>query len=289
MPRKPLLTDAIALISREIPPQKPHISHSQLSMYWRCPEQYRRRYMEGERIPPGIAMMTGSAVHKGIETNFRRKIETHEDLPAAEIKDAAVAAFSDGLADEYALTEEEETIGRGIVVGDAIDQVTALAGLHATDQAPEYQPTEVEHATRIVFQDAPVDLLAITDLRDDRHRVTDFKTAARRKPEGEVHSSVQLTIYAAAFWVDHGTPPMAVHLDTLVKTKTPKRQLLTSTRDMSHIEVLVRRINVTLAAIQAGAFTPCPPDAWQCSDRWCGYFRTCPYVNSEPQRKETDA
>lgn len=268
-------------------PPKPHISHSQLSMFWRCPEQYRRRYMEQERIPPGIAMMTGSAVHKGIETNFKRKIETHEDLPANQIVESSVAAWNDGLKGGYALSEEEEGFGRQHVLAEAIDQIAKLATLHATNQAPEYQPTEVERTTRIVFPDAPVDLLAITDLRDDQRRVTDFKTAARSKPAAEVHTSVQLTIYAAAYWVDHGIPPSAVHLDTLVKTKTPKRQLLTSTRDVSHIAVLVRRINATLAAIRSGAFTPCPPDAWQCSDRWCGYFRTCPYVNSDAQRKET--
>ena len=268
---------------------KRHISHSQLSMFWRCPEQFRRRYLENERIPPGVAMMTGSAVHKGIETNFKRKIETHEDLPATQIIDAAIAGFEDGLKDGYVLSEEEASAGREKVFGIAVDQVANLAGLHAEAQAPEYQPTEVEHTTRIVFPDAPVDLLAITDLRDDRRRVTDFKTGARSKSVTEADRSVQLTIYAAAYWVDHGVPPAAVHLDTLVKTKTPKRQLLTSTRNRSHIEVLVRRINATLAAINAGSFPPCPPDAWQCSDRWCGYFRSCPYVNSERAEKGDQA
>jgi hypothetical protein len=257
-------------------------------MYWRCPEQYRRRYQEHERIPPGVAIMTGSAVHKGAEINFKQKIETHEDLPQTDIVDAACEAFEDGLKAGYTFSEEEVSIGREKVFGLAIDQVSDLAELHAAEQAPDYQPTEVEHTTRIVFPDAPVDLLAVTDLRDDQRHVVDFKTAAKRKSAAEVDRSIQLSIYAAAYWVDHGVPPAAVYLDTLVKTKTPKRQLLWSTRDESHIKVLVRRINVTLAAIELGVFTPCPPDAWQCSDKWCGYWRTCPYVNSEPQRKETD-
>jgi hypothetical protein len=255
-------------------------------MFWRCPEQYRRRYIEQEVVPPGIAMLTGSAVHAGIEHNFERKIETREDLPARQIVEASVAAFRERVKAGYSLTEEEDAVGRTKVLGEAVDQTAALAGLHATEQAPEYQPTEVEHTTRIVFPAAPVDLLAITDLRDDAGRVTDFKTAKRSPPAADVERSVQLTIYAAAYWVDHGRPPSSVRLDTLVKTKKPKRQLLTSRREEGHIAVLVRRINATLAAIQAGSFTPCPPDAWQCSDKWCGYFRTCPYVNAEPQRKE---
>jgi hypothetical protein len=257
-------------------------------MYWRCPEQYRRRYIEGERIPPGIAMMTGTAVHKGIEHNFRRKIETHEDLPGARIAEAAVAGFEQATKDGYTLTKEEDKIGRARVLGTAIEQTVALAHLHAEEQAPDYQPVEVEQATRMIFPTAAADLLAITDLRDDQGRVTDFKTSAKSKPGAEVDYSMQLTIYAAAYWVDRGIPPVEVRLDTLVKTKKPKRQLLRSTRGKADIEVLIGRINITLKAMQSGNFPPCPPDAWQCSDRWCGYFRTCPYVNSEPQRKETE-
>ena len=260
---------------------KPHISNSQLSMYWRCPEQYRRRYMEKEILPPGIALLTGSAIHAGAETNFRQKIETHKDLPASDIVDAAVAGFDAGTTGGYALSDEEATRGAVAVLADAKDQIAGLAQVHADQQAPDYQPVTVEHKTRIVLPKASRDLLAITDLRDDKARVVDIKTAARRKPQSEVDGSIQLTIYAAAYQVDCGQPPSEVRLDTLVKTKKVGRQVLSSTRDRTDFQVLANRINATLAAIEAANFPPCSPDAWQCSARWCGYYRTCPYVNSE--------
>lgn len=260
---------------------KPHISNSQLQMYWRCAEQYRRRYMEGEILPPGIALLTGSALHRGAETNFSQKIESHMDLPAAQIIEASVVAFDEQTKGGYALSEDETMRGPDIVLGEAKDQTAALAKVHAQQQAPDYQPVAVEHRTRIVMPKASRDLVAITDLRDDQRRVTDIKTGARRKPQSEVNESVQLTIYAAAYTVDCGEPPAEVRLDTLVKTKTPGRQVLSSHRTLADFEVLANRINATLAAIEAGNFPPCAPDSWQCSDRWCGFWRSCPYVNSE--------
>jgi hypothetical protein len=48
-------------------------------MFQRCGEQYRRRYLENEIIPPGISARIGSGVHKAAEINFRAKIQTGED------------------------------------------------------------------------------------------------------------------------------------------------------------------------------------------------------------------
>lgn len=41
-----------------------YLSVSQLDTFTRCGEQFRRRFMEGECIPPGIAARIGSGVHK---------------------------------------------------------------------------------------------------------------------------------------------------------------------------------------------------------------------------------
>lgn len=261
--------------------EKPHISHSQLDMFWRCPEQYRRRYLEKEVIPPGIALMQGTGLHRAAETNFRQKIETHTDLPAKQIVEIAAAAFVDAQAGGYVLTDDECSVGAEKSLGQAKDKLVQMVELHAAEQAPDYQPVSVEHSTRIIFPNATHDLLAITDLRDDRRRVTDFKTAAKKKPEGEVHSSMQLTIYAAAFQLDTGEPPSEVRLDVVTKTKQPARQVLRSERTRADFVALVNRVNVTLAAINAGHFPPASPGHWCCSPKWCGYWSTCPYVNHE--------
>jgi hypothetical protein len=236
--------------------------------------------MEGEKIPPGVALMLGKAFHKGAETNLRQKIESHEDLPAKEIVDIAVAAFDTETAGGFELTGDESLIGASKVLGEAKDLTAKLAYLHATEQAPDYQPVAVEHMTRIVLPNATHDLLAVTDVRTEQG-VTDFKTAARSMPQTAVEDSTQLTIYAAAFQVDTGRMPEEVRLDVAIKTKKPKRQVLRSRRDERDLQVLVNRVNEFLRTIEAGIFLPAPVGSWQCSPRWCGFHPTCRFVNSE--------
>lgn len=258
---------------------KPYISSSRMETFWRCGEQYRRRYEENEIIPPGIALLVGSGVHTGAETNFRQKIETHVDLPIDDVIDAAIAGFESRIhRDSFELTAEEQSRGAKRVIAEATDQVAAMAEILAVEVVPDYQPIAVEVATLIELPGTH-DLLTITDLRDDQGRVTDFKTAGRKKNQHEVDSSMQLTAYAAAYRKDHGNDPAEVRLDTLLKTKRVDRQLLVSRRDESDYEVLGNRIDSTLAAINAGIFTPTSPTNWQCSERWCGYARTCPFFS----------
>lgn len=259
---------------------KPHMSSSRLETFWRCGEQYRRRYEERHIIPPGIVLLVGTGVHVGAETNFRQKIESHVDLPIDDVIDAAVAGFETRLRKEsFELTTEEQSIGARRVIADATDQVAAMAEILAIEVAPDYQPIDVEVATLIELPTTSHDLLTVTDLRDDQSRVTDFKTAGRKKNQQEADSSIQLTAYAAAYRADKGEDPKEVRLDTLLKTKRVDRQLLVSHRDESDYEVLANRIDATLAAINAGIFTPTSPTNWQCSERWCGYARTCPFFS----------
>lgn len=265
---------------------KPHSSASQLLMYAKCPEQYRRRYIEKEVIPPGMALLTGTGVHCGAEENFSQKIESHEDLPADDIVAAAVAGFeSRAEGGGYSLTADEASRGAGVVVGAAKDMTATLAKLHAETQAPDYQPKAVEHTTRIVFPDSPRDMLAITDLRDDSGCVIDVKTAARKPSQSDVDKSTQLTIYAAAYHVDEGEPPANVCIDALTKTKTPARHRINSTRTVRDYHTMIARFTETHRAIDAGYFPPGTPDGWWCCGKWCGYARTCKYYN--PEREDS--
>jgi hypothetical protein len=275
-------------IEPEVLKEKPHLSPTQLNMISMCPEQYRRRYIEGEILPPGIAMMKGSALHKGAEVNMRQKLASGVDLPAVQIVEAAVAGFEGAIHGSYALSDEEASRGAGIVLGEAKDAIVRMAQCHATEQAPEYQPVMVEEKVRIVLP-GPRDLLGIIDLADTRDVVTDFKTAARKKQESEADTSLQLSTYAAAFETKMGRPPAEVRLDVVVQTKkgNTSRQLLRSERGPADNIALANRINTVARLIESGIFIPAPVGAWNCSQKWCGYWRTCPYVNSERAALQT--
>lgn len=261
--------------------ERKHLSATQLDMYCRCPESYRRRYIEGEVIPPGIALAKGKGLHAGAETNMRQKIASFEDLPASDIVDASVAAFEAEIAGGIALDSAEASIGASIVVAAAKDAVAEMAQVHADEQAPEYQPILVEETVRFELP-GPRDLLGIIDLATDDGKVVDFKTARRKKKQGDADDSVQLSIYAAAYERKTGTPPDRVRLDVLVQgSKGITRQVLDSSRGAADMDALANRINVISSAIESGIFPPAPPGAWNCSRRWCGFFDSCIYVNSE--------
>lgn len=260
---------------------RPHLSASQLDSYCRCPEAYRRRYLEGDKIPPAIAMLRGTATHKAAAENFKQKIETREDLPASDFVDIAVSSFDGELSRGFSLDPDEESVGPEKVTGDARDEVADLAKFHIRHQAPDYQPVLVEERIRLALPGSR-DLLGVIDLADDQCRVVDFKTSSKRKSQPEVDSSPQLTVYAAAYHAHQGHAPQSVSLDVTVSgAKGVTRQVLSSTRGAEDFAVLARRIDVISKSIDAGSFPPATPGAWWCSPKMCGYWRTCPYVNSE--------
>ena len=266
--------------------KKAHLSASQVDMFCRCPEAYRRRYIEGEIIPPGFAMLKGTGVHAGAEENFRQKISSHEDLPIVDIVDAAVAGFEGAVAGGYAMTEDEESRGSKTVIEEVVADVVEMATLHGEEQAPDYQPVQVEEYVRIELPNHSRDIVGVIDLVDDQDRVVDFKTAGKKKSQGAADNSTQLTIYAAAHKSATGRDASEVRLDTVVRTKTKtSRSVVTSTRDDADFGALANRINAVTGSIDAGTFTPAVPGSWWCGPKWCGYWDTCPFVNSERKEK----
>lgn len=252
--------------------QKPYLSPSQIETYLRCGEAYRRRYVEGERIPPGIVAVQGTGVHAGAEVNFRQKILTGSDLPVRDIIDASVDGFDRQLKEGWTVDPE------GPSVGDARDQLASLATVLAKEVCPEYQPTHVEQTVRIELPGA-YDMLGVVDLAADG-KVIDFKTTAKTMSQSQVDKSPQITFYAAAHRILTGSIAEEVVIENLVKTKKPKRVRIASTRDKRDFAALAARINAVSAGIQAGVFVPAEQGSWMCSQRWCGYYESCPYVNA---------
>lgn len=265
--------------------ERPHLSPSSINLYSKCGEAFRRRYIEKDIIPPGIAMLRGSGVHSGIEVNFRQKIDSHEDMPADEIVDAAIDGMDARIfKDGYSLTEDEASVGAAKTVGQLRDKVVTLARFHAKEQAPDYQPIAVEERVTIPAPSATHDLMGIIDMVDETGIVSDFKTAKKKKTQDDVDTDIALTFYAAAaklLFGDHPAMAREVRLDIILDQKTTKRQVITSDRGPADMQVLINRFNSTLSGVAAGTFAPATPGAWWCSPKWCGYWRTCPYVNSE--------
>ena len=266
--------------------KKPHASPSQLGLYFKCGEAYRRRYIEKERRPPGFAMLRGRGVHAAAEHNFRQKVDSHVDLSRAEIIDAGVAGFEIGLETEgVALSDDEAAVGMTLVKADTKDQVARMSAAHADQQAPEYQPIIVEQTIRIELPRASRDLLGVVDViveGEASPKVVDFKTAKARKNAADLNADVALTFYAGAASALLKQPISDVRLDILLDQKRGvQRQVIDEKRTTADFGVLSHRMNAFLSGVDAGVFPPAPPGAWWCSPKWCGFWNDCPYINSE--------
>jgi hypothetical protein len=262
--------------------ERPYVSYSQLALFERCGEAFRRRYIEREKIPPGVAAIRGRAVHGAAELNHRQKIASGVDLPLGDLVDAAATAFDASRAEGgVLLTPEEASIGEANVLGRAKDRAVKLTGLYAHSVAPTIQPALVEERVRIMLPDAPVDLLGILDVATVDRRVKDLKTAARSKTQAEADQSLQLSLYGLAYRAHTGQDAAGLDMEVLVDTSPPKHQRLSTTRRRSDYLVLVARLNAFLRARDAGIFPPAELSSWGCNERWCGYWRSCVYVNRE--------
>lgn len=259
---------------------KPYISPSQLSLYTKCSEAYRRRYLEKDVIPPGVAALRGTSVHKGAEANYDQKLHTRRDLKPEHVAEITAATFERTIKyEDVWLNPEEQGIGKSKVLGEAKDMATRLATLFGKEVAPKYMPKHVELEHRIVLPKSSHDLLGRIDLVTDGGVIQDLKTRSKRSNPEDIHRDPQLTFYALTYQNKFGEPPKALVIDELVDTKEPSVQSVTTDRNQEDYDALVNRINAVVKGVKAGVFTPAPAGAWYCSKKWCGYYSTCRLVS----------
>ena len=261
--------------------RKPQLHPSQMNMLFKCGEQFRRRYIENEIIPPNMALIVGSGTHRSQEKDLISKVETGQLLDVEEIDSIATDYIKGEFQNGITLTDEEKEIGIKKVKGQAIDTAVKMARLHHKELAPIIEPKSVDHIERrllVKMPNHPFDLAGTLDIQEKDDTVRDTKTSKRSPAKGDADKSFQLTFYALALLIIDGKLPPKMTLDFLVKIKTPKVVVQPTVRTMDHIKVGLRRIETAMKIIENEMWTPADPTSWICSRDWCGYFQTCPYA-----------
>lgn len=257
------------------------ISPSRVLTYTRCGEQDRRRNVERDIIPPGVAVLKGTGLHKAAEVNFKQKVETREDLPKRQIIEAAVDTFNERVTvDGLNLSQEELTVGRDKVIDEAQKSVKKMAELFAEDVAPRYQPKEVEQKSVVQVPNTNIDIVGVVDLLDESDVIVDIKTSRELKKQDEADHSLQLTSYALSHWARTGKPAVDLRMEVVVDSSVPTVQTLQTSRTEEDFEAYLRMVETVARGIEARIFPPAygVQGAWWCSPRFCGYWSTCPYV-----------
>lgn len=275
-------------------------SFSQLNMYLKCGEQYRRRYVLGQRLPPLSSAIRGQAQDAAQNLDLGRKIESDELAPEEEVIETAVDTVVKGFADEVRLTEEERSSGRKKIAGEITDLAIRSSKLHHRGVAPSINPTATQMELVYRVPSVEHEVVSWADVVEADGTLRDTKTGTK-KPDAEAALlSDQLTMYSMGYRATTGKHSPRQVLDHLVMRKAaPKKQApgdpvklvhaegpdgayeleVTNTPD-DHARVALR-MQEAAAAIDAGYFPPSLSKAdggWWCSLEWCGYYQTCPYV-----------
>ena len=258
---------------------KAHLSPSQVTMFRKCGEQYRLRYVEDLVLPPAAAMHSGSAVHEAAAARHLQRQEADTEMARSEVVDRAVAAFDHRVEEDgVELRGEDELRGKDVVLGEARDTTAGLAGGFADQVAPRVlHPLAVEERLTVMVPALGVELLGIIDLayQDDELGlvIEDLKTGKKAKSQADADGSDQLSWYALSWLATHGELPGAVALRSLSLLKRgPSSAHLVSRRTQTDVQQCLSAITETARAISAGAFPPSPEGAWWCGPQWCGYW-----------------
>ena len=258
------------------------VSPSQVATFSRCPEQWRRRYLENEKIPPGIAAHVGGGVHAGAEINHVQKIDSGVDLPEGDVLDAARDGYVQRVERVGVYLTREERSAAERLLGEGQDRTVRLARAYCREVAPRLQPATVEQ--HLVIDPSELDGIAVQgylDLTTTDDRIVDIKTSAKAWSPSRPDEEIQPTVYWRLYEATTGRAPRSFRYEVIVGTKKREyRQdddFLTTTRDDSDWQAFLRRVQTMARMVRAGAFPPAPTGSWQCNPKWCGYYTTCPY------------
>lgn len=244
---------------------KQYISPTQLNMYLRCPAQYKFRYIDNIILPPKSALTKGKAVHKGIEHNYKQKIDSLQDIKLSEVQEVVAAEFETAAMETEWEPDEKP--------GKIKDETISLATLYHNEVAPIVQPVLVEEEVLVPLSNE-YKLRGFIDVLDSNGYIRDTKTAKRTPSADEALKSLQLTAYSLAHRHEMGMPEKGVKLDYLVQTKEPKVVTLDAVRTQADINRFLAITNSVIHAIENQVFYP-NQNNFMCSEKTCGYWKLC--------------
>lgn len=253
------------------------LSATQYEMWQDCEVQWYRRYGRGEKIPPGIAMLTGNALHAASAINFRTKVETGEDQPLDTLQDAARDAYVHAVVSSGVFIPMDQRPGATLAIARGQDQAVALVSPFRWEFAPQIAPVLVEQRIVLTVSELP-QIVCYPDTYTSGGRLCEQKTAARAWPQARADASVQATLYREAVRVATGSYPRIISIDQFIKGERPRYEVTATVRTTDDFRVLCTKLAIMCQRITAGVFKPANPEHFKCSPRYCGYWYTCEYI-----------
>jgi len=239
----------------------PHLSHSRVSKYLLCPEQYRLHYVENLR--PRVAdasLVFGQIVHQALNFLFRTGKDPLRFFQQA-WDDLKTVDLNYGERESW---EKLRSIGAALSEKFIREEFPKLGTVRAS-----------EKPFTLTITNLGVPFVGVIDLVSDldgKVTVTDFKTAASAYQEHEAALSDQLTAYQLA----EPTAEQSV-LCVFTKTKTPQIEWHKTSRHPEQLGEYLAKVEYVGGEITAGRFYKRP-------GRWCSYCDYLPVCMGDQQK-----
>lgn len=284
------------------------LSASSFGTFARCPEQWRRRYLKGEKMPPSASAVVGNAAHGAAEINYSQKRSTGIDLSKLDLEDAYSESFDHEVERNGGPREIDWKIKRGknkieLTPGKARDVGWPLAEDYHKTVAPTVQPIGTEEWFTVFVPGVPVKIVGKIDLIDEHGKFDlKFGSRARNKPEISWRSqglTYLLVEQAENMTVPIGGKPFGWHTgswggprsDPIIWTPAtaPELKLEASESNLMIAQRLVEQYARSMVAF----YTMFGPDdawpgalqhSWSCD--YCGFRPDCFWWHGPPPNKQ---
>lgn len=247
------------------------LSKSRLNTFIQCPEKYRLHYELGLRpVKESPPLVEGSALHHLVETALvnQAACDPSELLEYASGEFWTEHPFEQCDYPDRASHEEAQVR----CIAEAKAFLNAIGPLDAQRSEYHLEVPVIDPLTGEAIPDVSLQgYMDLLDVVDDRLRVIDIKTTARKPMDRMADLALELTLYAYLLAYPNLGEAQPVAMLYLVRTKEPKVIWQTGTRSAEHFSELVDTVRRVSAAISQGLF-------WKnigqhCT--WCDFAAFC--------------
>lgn len=248
-----------------------HLSVSSLGLLAKCPEKWRRRYIEREYEPASGKMILGSSVGAAEGQHYSQVIETGEGYTVEQVCDEFTAEWDDRIG--------REDIDWGTdSAGDLKDSGVSSIEAYHSQVAPLIVPASVEREFTLSWPGVDWNLTGFLDLEEADGTVADLKVRGKKMLRSDADVDLQPAAYLYARRAE-GNPAPRFDFHTMVRTKRPYAEVVTTERTDRQLDTFADRIFLAASEIHWRAsndtWSGAAPGAWWCSDKMCGYHSTC--------------
>lgn len=265
------LLDVAALLPEATGGRVRSLSVSSISEWRRCPERWRRRYLEGELEPASPAMVAGSAVGETEAASYLDQAKFGEPWPTDQALDHFATVFDHRAANEPVEWGDERP-------GEVKDRAAAALRAYHTQVPHTLRPAAVERKVEMRIGDLPWPVVGYLDLETADGRVHDLKLQRRKMTQQDADGSLQASCYLAARRAE-GNPAPSFLFHSIVQTKQPQVELVETRRTIDRLNRFVELCVITAAQIvqacELDMWAPADPGSWVCSERYCGFWQAC--------------